>query len=136
MDGLNAAARRGLRRLRKLQLARKGKPRKDRPMNRVDAHGCFVAMQTRGDVSRWPDDFRGLLDGPIAMTALAEVSGQFGDAKTEADLLDAAAHGDSLLSAGVVTVAEWIEATKACARDMLAWGDRIEGQLGDAAAQN
>lgn len=64
---------------------------------------------------------------PAAAAALASLSGQLEEAVSEADLLDALAHGESLAFAGVLTKAQVKAEACAIIGDVLAWGDRQTG---------
>jgi len=105
-------------------------------MLRLDAHAIFVCQQDRGDVSRWPEELRGEVQGPAAMVALADIAGRLDDADSEAELIEAAQHGASLLDGAVVSVAQWSAAIERTLRDVLEWGDAIEARLNEAAANN
>jgi hypothetical protein len=86
-------------------------------MTRLQAHGMFGLMTDREffpDLATDPHF-------PAVATALAELSGLLGDAKSDDDLREAAAHGVSLYESGVLEGDEIADTASEVIHDVMRW---------------
>jgi hypothetical protein len=63
---------------------------------------------------------------PALLTAAVVLSGLLGDSRTDADLLRAVDHFESLLLGEIVTVEDWTDTAEQVIAEVLAWGRAAE----------
>lgn len=85
-------------------------------MTRTEAHARLALMDDRS----WLTGADGIGDWfPAVATALADLSGWLDDATTDAELREAALHGDALYSSGVITDADLDTAAEAVVLEVM-----------------
>lgn len=102
-------------------------------MKAIDAIGHFETMQDR---TWWPKPLDEHEDGPLALAAVASISGMLEDAETEDDLKEAVLHAMSLISSGIIPQEAWTEAWLELEAELMAWGAKVEESIAQLAELN